>query len=304
VVESAFGPRESTAEGGTDMTIHESGASFIWKYARLLERVIFEYEFLEGPAERVLSVLRSYQNEDGGFGHAIEPDLRARDSHPLFVEFALRVLYTCGLRDSDIAHRVCDFLSQHADFEHGIPTILPSSRLYPRAAHWMNPSAELPSFDRLIGLVGLANWQGVHHTWLQKAVEVCVQRLAATKFTDAHTILTAFCLVESLPSHPVAGDLFRKLAQELLEADYFCADTPVESYGLTPLDFAPAPDSFCRRIFSDAQIEAHLDELESGQGDDGGWQIQWEPPGEMAVCEWRAHNSLRALLTLHAYGRT
>jgi hypothetical protein len=289
--------------GGMKMMLLEKGANFIWENARLLERAVFEYHFYDGPAERILKTLRAYQNEDGGFGHALEPDLRAPDSHPLFVEFGLRTLYECQLRDSEIAYKVCGFLSQHADLEQGIPTLLPSARKYARAAHWHNPEAELPSFDRLAGLIGLVNWQRIHHSWLEKAVEICAEKMATTRYTDAHTISTAFCLLESLPEGATTDDLFAKLANELLQADYFWADAPVTGYGLTPLAFAPTPDSYCRKIFSDSQIEGHLNELESKQGDDGGWPIQWEPPSEMAKWEWRSHLTVNALVTLRAYGR-
>jgi len=285
------------------MMVLEKGANFIWENARFLERTIFEYHFYGGSADRILEILRTYQNEDGGFGQALEPDLRAPDSQPLFTEFGLRTLYECNLRDSEMAYKICDFLSQHADLEQGIPTILPSSRKYPRAAHWDNQQAELPSFDRLTGLVGLANWQGVRHPWLQKAVETCVGRVATTRYTDAHTILTAFCLLESLSNTTTTADLFGKLAQELSEADFFCADVPVTGYGLTPLDFAPTPDAYCRRIFSDSQIEAHLKDLAAKQEDDGGWPISWEPPGSMAEWEWRSRWTVSALCVLRAYGR-
>ena len=229
----------------------EKGINFIWENARFLERAIFEHQFYGGSDERILEILRTYQNKDGGFGHALEPDMRTPESQPLFVEFALRTLYECNLRDLEVAYQVCDFLSQHADLERGIPPLLPSSRNYPRAAHWDNQKWEQPSLDRLIGLVGLANWQGVRHPWLQKAVETCVGRVATTRYTDAHTILNAFCLLESLHKRTTTADLFSKLAQELNEADYLCADVPVTGYALTPLDFAPTPDSYCRRIFSD-----------------------------------------------------
>jgi hypothetical protein len=202
-----------------------------------------------------------------------------------------------------MVHKVCDYLSQYADLEQGIPTILPSSREYPRAAHWNNPENELPSFDRLTGLVGLANWHGIRHPWLQEAVEVCMGRIATTEYTDAHTILTAFCLLESSSDRTATDQLFDKLAKELLEADFYCADTPVTRYGLTPLTFAPTPDSFCRRIFSDSQIKAHLIDLESKQEGDGGWPIQWEPPGEMSKWEWRSQRTVRALSVLRAYER-
>ena len=281
----------------------EIGANFIWKNARLLERVIFAYRFRAGSSTRILDVLRTYQNEDGGFGHALEPDLRSPDSQPLFAEFALRTLYECNLRDSAIAFRVCDFLARHADLKRGIPAIFPSSSLYPRATHWNNPLSEQPSLDRMTGLVGLANWQGARHPWLQEAVEVCLENVTATRYSDAHTILNAFSLVESVSRERSVDQLFDKLADELIKADFFSPEAPVKGYALTPLNAAPLPDSYIRRIFSDAQIEAHLDDLEAQQEADGGWSIQWEPPGEMALQEWRAHKTVAALTTLRAYGR-
>jgi hypothetical protein len=282
--------------------ILENGANFIWRNARLLERAIFEYYFYEASPIRIIDILRAYQNEDGGFGHALEPDLRAPDSHPLFVEFALRTLYDCQLRDPTIAHRVCDFLAKHADLQHGIPPIFPSSQNYPRARHWTNRNME-PSWDRLVGLVGLANWQGVHHIWLKNVVDVCLDHMASTTYTDAHTIMNAFCLLESVAQERDVEQLFHKLAQDLVNANYFSIDVPVKTYALTPLTLAPTPDAYCRQIFSRVQIDAHLNELISLQMADGGWPIQWKPPGEAAQWEWRAQKTVNALVTLHAYGK-
>ncbi|OGO31664.1 MAG: hypothetical protein A2136_00110 [Chloroflexi bacterium RBG_16_54_11] len=258
--------------------ILEKGTTFIWENARLLERAVFDYRFRGGPPGRIIEILQAYQNEDGGFGHALEPDLRAADSQPLFAEFALRTMYDCGLHDPEITGRVCDFLSRHAGPQKGIPTIFPSSQQYPRADHWNNPGAQEPSLDRLTSLVGLVSWQGASHTWLQGAVEVCLEHIQRDEIKDAHIIQNAFCLVESLTCNRPMEMYFDKLVDDLSEADFFIADGPVRSYGLTPLDFAPAPDSYCRRIFTDTQIEAHLDDLQAHQEQDGGWSIAWQPP--------------------------
>jgi len=284
-------------------TILEKGTNFIWKNARLLDRAIFDYHLYGGPQTRIRDVLRAYQNEDGGFGHALEPDLRAPDSQPLFVGFALGILHDNNIHDPEMAYRACDFLARHADLNQGIAAIFPSSKLYPRAAHWENPTSEQPSLDRLTGLVGLVNWQGVRHPWLQKAVEVCLEYATTAPYDDAHNIGSTFYLAESLGNVGPAEQLFNKLSSELLKARFYCPDVPVKTYGLTPLEFAPSPDSFCRRLFTDAQIEAHLDELEAGQDADGGWPILWEPPGEMSRWEWRAHKTVINLATLRAYGR-
>jgi hypothetical protein len=121
-------------------------------------------------------------------------------------------------------------------------------------------------------------------------------------YDDAHTIRTAFCLVESLAQLREVESAFQKLSGELRVASFFSPDAPVLSYALTPLDFAPHPEAYCRRLFTQAQIDAHLDDLASKQAPDGGWTIQWSPPGEMARLEWRAYKTVNALYTLRAYG--
>jgi hypothetical protein len=284
-------------------TSFEAGSNFIWKNARLLERAIFEYKFFSGPSSRILDILSAYQNDDGGFGHALEPDVRCPESQPLFVEFALRTLYDCNLHNPEIAYRVCEFLSRHADLENGVSLVFPSSRQYPRAAHMDSQYTEQPSMERLVSLVGLSHWQGVSHPWLTQAVESCISFIGKTRFTDAHTILNAFCLVESLSYQHQVDYLFNKLAEDLMKAAFFNLDEQVKTYGLTPLTFAPIPDSYCRRIFTDTQLEAHLSELVEQQEPDGGWSIRWDPPGEMSRLEWRGYKTVMALSTLYAYGK-
>jgi hypothetical protein len=81
------------------------------------------------------------------------------------------------------------------------------------------------------------------------------------------------------------------------------ADAADPSYGVTPLNFAPTPDSFWRQLFTDGQIEGHLDRLIADQQDDGGWAITWEPPGPAATLEYRGIVTVGALRTLKAYNR-
>src|SRR5262249_28395159 len=92
-----------------ETTILARAEEFIWSNARLLERRLFARLFKGAPAEPVLAALRAYQNEDGGFGNALEPDKRCPDSQPVDQEVALHVLDDVGM-DEAIARRVCDFL--------------------------------------------------------------------------------------------------------------------------------------------------------------------------------------------------
>ena len=53
---------------------------FMAGHARLLDRRRFEFLFGDGDAELVLAALRAYRNPDGGYGHGLEPDLRAPEN--------------------------------------------------------------------------------------------------------------------------------------------------------------------------------------------------------------------------------
>src|SRR5690242_20846862 len=63
--------------------LFERAEEFIWHNARLLERRLFDFHFRSGSSQAVLSALRAYQNEDGGFGNALEPDIRCPESQPV-----------------------------------------------------------------------------------------------------------------------------------------------------------------------------------------------------------------------------
>jgi len=156
---------------------------------------------------------------------------------------------------------------------------------------------------RLISLVGLLNWQGVKNAWLEEAVGSCLNHISSHKLEDAHLIQNAFCLLESVAETRDVDHLFKKLQVELIKSNFYIPGTPVEGYGLTPLEFAPSPDSYCRKIFSDQQIRDHLIEVETRQQEDGGWGIEWEPPGETAYWEWRGYRTVKTLATLRAYDR-
>lgn len=67
--------------GGRDMSF-ETARNFIYKNARPLDIARWKYLFENGCREDVLLALAAYQNEDGGFGHALEPDCWNLNSSP------------------------------------------------------------------------------------------------------------------------------------------------------------------------------------------------------------------------------
>lgn len=281
----------------------EAAITFVWCNGRLLERAVLAQVLGLEPSGRVANVLRGYRRGDGGFGYALEADCCTPESQPLFVEFALDTLYRCNLRSPDLALGACEFVSQHADLDRGIVTLFPSALEAPHAAHWDNPGALQPDIGRLIGIVGLLAWQRVAHRWLSSAIEACLQRVTTFETDDAHTLRNAFVLLESVSHLRDVSGLYERLATLLSRARYLIPDAPVTGYGLTPLHFAPAPDAYCRTLFTDAQYDGHLDDLAAQQQPDGGWPISWTPPSEAAGWAWRAHATVQALHVLRAWGR-
>ena len=60
----------------------DAAAGFLTAGARVLDRRVFQRLFSGGAAEPVRDAVAAYRNADGGFGHALEPDLRTPASQP------------------------------------------------------------------------------------------------------------------------------------------------------------------------------------------------------------------------------
>jgi hypothetical protein len=79
-------------------------------------------------------------------------------------------------------------------------------------------------------------------------------------------------------------------------------ETDTEGYVKGPLDWAPRAASYCRRLFDDETIAAHVAALGGRQQADGGWPILWPPLSPVCEIEWRGSVTVEALLTLRSYG--
>ncbi|MFN3512031.1 MAG: hypothetical protein ACK41C_03240 [Phenylobacterium sp.] len=274
---------------------------FIYAVARLIDRLWFAQVFEGAAAEPVLAALAAYQNPDGGFGHGLEPDTRTPASQPLNVEVALQYMADVGAAEAGMVRRACDFLDRASAPGGGVPTLLPGFEAHAHAAHWRG-YARAPDLVPNAGLVGLLYRLDIEHPWRERTAEWIWPRLKAEDL-GAHDILSAALFLEHAPDRPRAQAAAARLAAKLPSAAWFKPDASAEGYGLTPLWFAPMPDSFCRPRFEDAAIARDLDHLAAAQQADGGWPLSWDPPGPAAALEWRGVQTIKALRTLRAYGR-
>lgn len=275
---------------------------FIWKYARLLERQEFAYSFRGGPKLLVLSALRAYQNADGGFGNALEPDKRNLESQPVDVEVGLQVLDRMDAFDDPMIGQVCNFLETITTPEGGLPFALPSVKKYPRAPWWEADENPPASLNPTASIAGLLLKHQIDHPWVRRAEAYCWQAITATETTEFHDVMPIVTFLEHAPDRRRAKTELERVAKRVNMANVVSLDPNASGYAQSPLDWAPTPDRSLRGLFSDAVIQAHLQALAAKQQPDGGWPINWTPVSVAVEYEWRGIRTIAALQTLKAYG--
>ena len=91
-----------------------AGRDFLLREGRLLERRLFATCFEGAPATGVVDAVRAFRNNDGGFGHGLEPDVRCPASLPVDVEVAFQALATARAADRGLVLGACDYLAKVA----------------------------------------------------------------------------------------------------------------------------------------------------------------------------------------------
>jgi hypothetical protein len=281
-----------------------AGRTFIEREGRLIERRLASTLFDAADPSGVVDAVRAYRNPDGGFGHGLEPDKRCPASLPIDVECALDILLLLpGNAEIDALVRdACDWLASIATPNGAVPLSFPVMEAYPRAEHWSDWTYA-PGLNPTAGLAGRLHHLGIAHPWLDRATAWTWDRLDDGFDEDAHALTEVLQFLAHVPDRDRAETASAPVATWLSTAEWFRSDPNDPGYGMTPLHLAPTPDSRWRWLFDDAAIEGHLDRLVRDQQPDGGWTITWEPPGTASTLEWRGIETLRALRTLHAYGR-
>ncbi len=281
-----------------DTTALDRARDFMLTHGRLLERRVMATLFEGADPGGALAALAGYRNPDGGFGHGLEPDKRAPTSQPLDVEVAFGVMDAIGRPDPDLIAGACGFL---ATLGPGSGCLTASALDFPAAPHW-GEFALAPSLNPTAGLVALLWKWGVDHPWRDEATAFCWDRLGTGLPGDAHAFGEVLAFLDAVPGRARANTLSGALTAQIPALELFRLDPGASGYGLTPLHYAPSPDSRWVSLFGAATIEGHLDALAAAQCPDGGWPISWETVG-VAQQEWRGMETLRALRTLRAYGR-
>ena len=311
-------------------------AQFLQTSARALEQALFRFQFDGGTALDVARELAAFQNPDGGFGRALEMDLRTPDSSAIATTHALQIardLFCCshaaqsactgnasspGQR-GDRAPRLQQMLSSALDYlgatcdrqNHVWPIIPPTADNAPHAGWWTtknlaeswnhfraNPTAEMVGYLFLFGTTA-------DNAWRQQVLRGVLDFLAAQPDKMNMHELLCFVRLAEMVELPEASR--QKLARAVT-ATVECDPARWPKYGLRPLSVVKSPQSPYYATLRDA-VAVNLDYLISEQTADGSWVPTWSWADEypdvwpVARREWQGVLTLDALRILKAFGR-
>lgn len=294
----------------------EASRQFIEAKARPLEVARFRHAFDGAPSEALLDSLRDFQNADGGFGHALEPDLRAKESSALCTSIAFQVLRSTQVKPSEaFVTKSIAYLLETLDREKGYWRIIPrSAEQSPHAPWWnqvgrenvfdcfsLNPTAEILGY--------LFDYQAKVPRYILSLVsDRVISHLSGLEKMKMHELL---CCLRLLQTETLPGEVHKRIRQKLTRLiDGIVAWNPAQwkAYSLRPLQVVDDPGSpfIAGHLGS---VVANLDYEISSQNEDGSWTQTWTwgdafPSDWMIACsEWTGIITLEKLLLLKRFNR-
>jgi hypothetical protein len=279
----------------------DAAAEFMAARARVLDRRVFQRLFQGGAPEPVRDAVAAYRNDDGGFGHALEPDLRAAASQPAAVEMALRIMDAADAWDEHLVRDAIDWLTSIAPSEGGTTFVLPTLSQGPHAPWWAPAEGNPVSLIQTGQIAGVLYARGFDHPWRDAATEVMWRGIEQLTEPNAYEMFGVLAFLQHVPDRARAENAVQRIGQSLRAL--VTLDPTAEGETHSPLDFAPLPDSIARSLFGKPAINAHLDHLAGAQRDDGGWTFNWPAWSPAAEADWRGFLTVDALRVLRANGR-
>ena len=265
----------------------EKAQEFIYRNARPLDLARWNYLFENGDKENVLKILSSYQNEDGGFGHGLEPDCWNPNSSPVQTWMATEIIKEVGLKDAShpIIQGILSYLSLNKDFNgHTWLNTISSNNDFPHAPWWTYDPSKEQSYNPTACLIGFILKYAEQNSELYQTA-ICLTKEAYAYFKtnfpmeSMHTVSCFVELYEYLKESHNENLLDMREYEDLLQKQIrhiLTYDTSVWAveYVCKPSLFISSKNS----IFHDENkdiCQFECDFISSTQEADGTWNITW-----------------------------
>lgn len=303
-----------------NQTTYEKARNFMYRNARPLDLARFQYHFENGSKEAVLNVLSYYQNEDGGFGHAVEADCWNPNSSPIQSNTASEILREIGFEDAShpVIQGLLKYYGSGKDFDgkHWAVTVA-SNNDYPHAHWWHTDSASTCHADyngtaQIAGfIVRYADRESELFAFGLRVVNEAIEAFLAEELNDKHTCA---CYVRMLEYVEKAGltdlikyDLLKAGLHEAIKRFIVADKSKWGAYICKPSDFFNMKSSeYYEENREIAEYECEF--ILNTQLEDGSWDIPWtwkDFPNEWAISKnwWKGNNIVLNLLYLKGFGK-
>lgn len=289
----------------------EAAKQFILSNARPVDLAVYKYFFENGSRESVVDELTKYQNDDGGFGHGLEPDYLNPGSSPIATNDAIITLYRVGALepDSRIVKETARYLQSGASFDENENRWLfaiESNADYPHAIWWKKEGNGISGFNPSVSLAAFVICYGSRSAVYDEIVRDALAYLEANERLGGDDLKCYLLAYELLKSNGIDDavnlDGFKALLSARVSAA-ICRDT--DKYGV---EYVPMPSDFFTGAYNEFTtpetrplIEAERRVLGRLQNRDGGFQIYWHwqtPYAEFEKCKslWRPRLTIDRLL--------
>ena len=285
---------------------------YVLQNARPLELAVYKFYFEDGFNQTVVDELSKFQNADGGFGHALEPDFFNPNSSPIATNDAIITLSRVNAldRDSDIVKNIVKYLESHDSFDKDKKRWLfaiDSNKDYPHAIWWKKKGDGISNFNPSISLAAFMICYGTRNSLYEKIVKEGLDFLENGETVGGDDINCYLLAYELLTSNCIGDIVDLNIFKDLLcKAIENCICKDIEKYGV---EYVPMPSS----IFTGKYLEFITPEIKSFiaaektilgklQMEDGGFDITWKwytaytDEYEQARAWWRPRITIEKLL--------
>lgn len=280
---------------------------FIYNYARLLDRKRYEYHFEGGSSQEVIDVLRTYQNQDGGFGNALEPDIRCPQSQPVPTEMALSIMDEVNHFDPVMIQDIAKYLQSISLEQGSVPYVFKHASEYSHAPWWSTEDDTQPSINPIGRIVGLLYKQRAYtdlfqEDWFMKHEQYIWKYIEHETPHGYHDLIQLITFMENVSDQNKVEAYQPLLDKHLQQPGVIERNLQAEGYVQKVLDWCPLSSSYPTKFVTDEELQAHLTYLLEQQQDDGGWPINFPAVSIGTECEWRGWVTVDRLRTLRSYG--
>ncbi|MFA9558396.1 hypothetical protein ACERII_13900 [Evansella sp. AB-rgal1] len=290
---------------------YHRACEYIKQYARPIDQSLFEYHFENGSNKKVVKNLEAFQNEDGGIGHGLEPDIRSSQSSPIATSVAMQYAREANLSWREpLIKSVMNYFTEIYEPNKKWPLKQVHMNTEPHADWWhytqegdkfqVNPGAEIIGYYHAYPQTIPVDLLPLFHDQIFQHLE------SQTSCVEYHEALCFLRLANEIPDpgKTMIIEFLREWARNIVTLD----PNRWDNYSAKPIWLAPHPYSPLYNALEDV-ICLNLDYEINQQQEDGSWVPNWEWGKyrsfweSTAKQEWQGYLTVKTLKVLKDYER-